>query len=483
VNKLKPSYWELSSSLINSLNVNSIEYCHWKSNINVEKAMSGFDDLDLLISRNHFNRCQIILSELGFKEALNSIQNIHSVRHYYGFDQLTGEILHVHLYVSIITGPSWTKGYTFSIEQEYLSSSTLDDNLKIRLPQKEYELALFLIRICLKYTSLLEAPLVMFSRKSIMTEIKYLSEGSSIDLTSEIFNRLIGSNNNLLFSSIINANTNLYKIIVTAFRVRFRLKRWRTLSKFKQINNSILQLSYRFINKMLLKKKKKFANGGLLISFVGLDASGKSSMLNEAGSWLSKSFNVKKIHLGRPRSSIITLLPNLLIKLNKKLKGNKRISNSYDNKKKQSLIFVVRQLVLAYDRYKLVLKARNLSRKGYVVLIDRYKSENIGIMDSHKLDPNNFNSFKKYLAMIENNLYCKMGMPSLILHLKVPIDVAIKRNNDRIKLDKESTAELKLRYGINKNLVYKANNYHVVDSNKDYNKVLTKIKVLIWKSI
>jgi thymidylate kinase len=483
VNKLKPSYWELSSSLINSLNINSIEYCHWKSNINVEKAMSGYDDLDLLISRNHFNKCQIILSELGFKEALNSIQNIHSVRHYYGFDQLTGEILHVHLYVSIITGPSWTKGYNFCIEQEYLSSATLDDNLKIRLPQKEYELALFLIRICLKYTSLLEAPLVIFSRKSIMTEIKYLLEDSSIDLTSEIFNRLITSNNNILFSNIIDANTSLYKIIVTAFRVRLRLKRWRTLSIFHQIYNSIFQLSYRFINKILFKKKKKFANGGLLISFVGLDASGKSSMLCEADSWLSKRFNTKKIHFGRPTSSLITFLPNLLIKLNKKLKGNKRIGNSYDNRKKQSLVFVVRQLVLAYDRYKLVLKARNLSRKGYVVLIDRYKSENIGIMDSHKLDPNNFNSFKKYLAKIENNLYNKMGIPNLILHLKVPIEVAIKRNDERIKSDKESTSELILRYDINKNLIYKANNYHVVDSNKDYNKVLTEIKGLIWKSI
>ena len=483
MNKLKSTYWELSSSLINSLNINSIDYCHWKSNINVEEAMSGFDDLDLLVSRNDFNRCQIILSELDFKEALNSIQNIHSVRHYYGFDQLTGEILHVHLYVSIITGPSWTKGYTFSIEQEYLSSSTLNDNLKIRLPQKEYELALFLIRICLKYSSLLEAPLVVFSRKSIATEIKYLFEGSSIDVTSEIFNRLIGSNNNNLFSNIVDANTSLIKIIITAFRVRLKLKRWRTLSKSKQINYSILQLSYRFINKILLKKKKKLANGGLLISFVGLDASGKSTMLSEADRWLSKNFNVKKIHFGRPTSSLITLLPNLLIKLNKKLKGSKRISSSYNNRKKQSLIFVVRQVVLAYDRYKLVLKARNLSRKGYVVLIDRFKSENIGKMDSHKLDPNKFDSFKKYLAKIENDLYYKMSRPNLLLQLKIPIDVAVKRNNERIKSDKESTPELKLRYDINKNLVYKANNCYDIDSNKDYNEVLTQIKGLIWKSL
>ena len=138
---------------------------------------------------------------------------------------------------------------------------------------------------------------------------------------------------------------------------------------------------------------------------------------------------------------------------------------------------------MAYDRYKLVLKARNLSRKGYVVLIDRFKSENIGKMDSHKLDPNKFDSFKKYLAKIENDLYYKMGIPNLLLQLKIPIDVAVKRNNERIKSDKESTPELKLRYDINKNLVYKANNCYDIDSNKDYNEVLTQIKGLIWKSL
>jgi len=483
MNELKHSYWELSTSLINGLNNNSIDYCHWKSNINVEKAMSGFDDLDLLISRNHFNKCQILLAELGFKEALNAIQSIHSVRHYYGYDQLSGEILHVHLYVSIITGPSWTKGYTFGIEQEYLCSSTLDYNTEIRLPQKELELALYLIRICLKYTSLLEAPMVIFSRKLIRTEIEYLLNGSSEVLASEIFNRLVGVNNSRLFESISHPNAGLYRIMVTALKVRSKLKRWRTLSWFEQIANSILQLSYRIINKILFKEKKKFANGGLLVCFVGLDASGKSSMLNEADSWLSKRFNVKKIHFGRPPSTAISLVPNFLIKTSKKLKGNRRISSSYTGEKSESLIYVTRQLLLAYDRYKLVLKARKMARKGSIVLIDRFKAENIGVMDSYKLDPNRFNSLKKYLAKIENSLYSKMGQPGLILHLKVPLDVAIERNRKRIKADKESTSELKLRYEKNKNLEYSCINYYMIDSNSDYSEVLAEIKGLIWKTI
>ena len=94
--------------------------------------------------------------------------------------------------------------------------------------------------------------MVIFSRKLIRTEIEYLLNGSSEELASEIFNRLVGVNNSRLFESISHPNTGLYRIMVTALKVRSKLKRWRTLSWFEQIANSILQLSYRIINKIVI---------------------------------------------------------------------------------------------------------------------------------------------------------------------------------------------------------------------------------------
>ena len=483
IHKITDLYWELARILIEKLNYNSIDYCHWKSNLNVGKAMAGFDDLDLLINRNDFNRCQIILSELGFKEASNSIQHIHSIRHYYGLDQATGEILHVHLYVSLLTGPSWTKGYSFPIEKEYLSSSFLDKELKIRLPQRDYELALFLIRICLKFSCAVELPFVIVAREEINQEIEFLLKDSSIANASKIFNRLTCASSDDLFLNVIDTKVGLPRLVITAIRVRLKLGHLRTLSLLEQLRKSLWQLCYRVINKLFLKRKKNFSNGGILISFVGLDASGKSSMLHESDKWLSKRFNVRKLHFGRPMCCVITFLPNLFIKLNKKIKGKKRLSNNYDDNGKKSLIYIVRNLILAYDRYRVILKGRKWSRKGYVVLVDRYKSENIGVMDSPKLDPKGLRSFKGYLAKLENNLYHRMGSVDLILHLRVPLDVAIKRNNERSKSDKETTSELTLRYEVNRDLVYRAKKYHVIDTSETYNHVLSRIKSLIWESL
>ncbi|MDB4603787.1 hypothetical protein OAH33_00380 [bacterium] len=483
MHKITDLYWELARILIEKLNDNSVDYCHWKSNLNVGKAMAGFDDLDLLINRNDFNRCQIILSELGFKEASNRIQHIHSIRHYYGLDLATGEILHVHLYVSLITGPSWTKGYSFPIEKEYLGSACLDNELKIRLPQKEFELALFLIRVCLKYSCAVEFPFVIVARKKINEEIEFLLKDSSITTAGKIFNRLTCESSDDLFLSIIDTKVSLPRLVITAIKVRLKLGHWRTLSLAEQLRKSFWQLCYRVINKLFLKRKKNFSNGGILISFVGLDASGKSSMLHESDKWLSERFNVRKLHFGRPMCCVITFLPNLLIKLNKKIKGKKRISNSYDDNGKKSLIYVVRNLILAYDRYRVILKGRKWSRKGYVVLVDRYKSENIGVMDSPKLDPKKLKSFKRYLAKVENNLYHRMSLVDLMLHLRVPLDVAIKRNNERLKSDKETRSELTLRYQVNKDLVYRAKRYHVIDTSENYNHVLSRIKALIWECL
>ena len=39
----------LSKILFSKLNENQIEYCHWKSNRNLHKALNGEEDLDVLL--------------------------------------------------------------------------------------------------------------------------------------------------------------------------------------------------------------------------------------------------------------------------------------------------------------------------------------------------------------------------------------------------------------------------------------------------
>ena len=61
--------YKLSKDLIDGLKSKSINYCHWKSNLLLNEALNGYDDLDLLVKKEDIHRFEILLHKLGFKRA------------------------------------------------------------------------------------------------------------------------------------------------------------------------------------------------------------------------------------------------------------------------------------------------------------------------------------------------------------------------------------------------------------------------------
>ncbi len=63
--------YQLSKKLIEKLDKHNIKYCHWKSNLLLNEALDGYDDLDLLVARGDIYRFEMLILSLGFKEASN----------------------------------------------------------------------------------------------------------------------------------------------------------------------------------------------------------------------------------------------------------------------------------------------------------------------------------------------------------------------------------------------------------------------------
>ncbi|MCK4441434.1 MAG: hypothetical protein KAU90_05470, partial [Sulfurovaceae bacterium] len=264
-------------------------------------------------------------------------------------------------------------------------------------------------------------------------------------------------------------------------RVQKRLKEYRYMSSLEESYINISQLFYRSFNKLFFKQKKKIHSSGALIVIAGLDATGKTTITYDLKKWLDKNFKLSLIHFGKPPSTLITYPFNLLIKLfRREVSSDSSLKSSIQKDEPKPFIYLVRQVILAYDRYRLIKKYWKKTSSGEIVILDRYKSENYGVMDSKRLNTVHYSGIKLKLAEFENHLYDIMPTPDVLFYLTVPVEVAVQRNHNRIKDGKESEEFIRLRHKQNRDLKYDSHHIYIIDTNQSYESEIRDIKSKIW---
>ena len=478
--------YKLSRDLITALNRQEISYCHWKSNLLLNEALNGYDDLDLLVKKGQVSVFESVISALGFKRAANKHLEIQAVHHFYGFDQDSGEVLHLHVYYQIKTGLSWTKFMRFDIEEVILSNLAIHES-GMPIPEKHIEFPIFVIRIMMKFSKLNEYILVKKEEPRIINEIAFLLDEMNKDKLDMFLKKCFKNiSMDLLFNYVrIIQKGNFITRYIEAIKLRRKLTRYVYQGVLVNSYKNLVQFIYRLLNKLFYKQKKRLHNGGAIVVVAGLDATGKTTVTNDLKIWLGKNLSTKLYHFGKPSSAFLTLPINILIKTIRRGSSidSELRSSTKTVKVRKSYLFLIRQVVLAYDRYRLVQKLWRNATNGDVVICDRYKAEEIAVMDSKRLDIKEYSGFKRILAVTENKFYDLMPEPDLLFYLTVPVEVAVQRNNDRIKSGKESEDFLRLRHAQNQDLTYKAKVFARIDTNKEYAKVIREIKEIIFNNI
>ena len=484
-------------NFIEELNTNGVRYCHWKSNLSLSKSLSGQSDVDLLIHREDAGLFRTILSQLGFRPAANKDgESFPSIEHHFALDEESGVLVHVHAYFRVITGDSLSKNYRFPIEEMLLQNTRMEGT--IPLLAKSAELIVFTLRIMLKHTSLVELVLLARYWKDVKQEISWLLETESIDESLSLVNCWLPSIEADLFSECVaalKAPESLFRRISLGLQLRSKLRIYARHSAVRAWLVGARKFTAMLFRRLTRSQKELIPqSGGAVIAFVGPEATGKSTLIAEMSGWLGEHFAIEHIHAGKPKSTLLTSVPNLLVPALRSLfpsSRSTRLEAQYlyepSDKPQTSfpLIFAIRSALLAYDRRSLLSRAYSRAANGTIVLCDRYPSSQSGAPDGPQLSQlatsTDQDSIRHRLAHIEARLYRQIPPPDVVIYLNAPLEVALLRNATRGK--KEPEDYVRRRHARSSNLEFEKAPVHKINTNQPFDKTVLEVKKALWNAL
>jgi thymidylate kinase len=488
----KQSVLHLVTRLCDDLKARSVNYCHWKSNVNLDLSASGENDLDLLVSRDDAQPFIEILWKLGFKEAYASLdERLPGVVDYYGYDHKADRIIHVHAHFQLVLGHDLSKNYRLPIERPFLESAR--QGKLFRVPAPEFELVVFIIRMILKHSTL---SAVLMHHGGLSTserrELEFLkSHTSAVEVDAVIERHLPYISHDLLEACLraLQPGCPLWRRIRAGQRLLIRLE---SCARRPRIADTFLQFSRRvrlpIQSRLHLRTpKKRMNNGGLLIAIVGGDGSGKTTAINSLYARLADEFDILKVHMGKPAWSWATIVIRGILKIGRSLglypfaREGSEYTIDTNAPTFPGYPWLIREVCTARDRYLAYKSARRFATNGGLIVCDRYPLAEIKIMDGPQVErvTRGMKTNKQilYLAGLEKKYYEQISLPDLLIALRVDPEISVQRKTD------ETADSVRSRAGEMWNVDWRKTSAHVVDASKSKSEVLVDLMTLIWSHL
>jgi thymidylate kinase len=472
----------------------NIAYCHWKSNAAIDRSACGDNDLDLLVHRNDVRRFTELLSHLGFARAYKKGATFAGVESFYGFDVEADRLVHVHAHYQLILGDDRTKNYRLPIEDAYIRSATQADIF--RVPSSEFEFVVFVIRMVLKYCTWDEIFWSAMRRRRAgpsrteRGELEYLRARADEQGTASVLAEYLPYLDSELFADCVDALTSHASVrrrIKTARRLEVRLQPHARRSRWVDCMLRIWRrITLAAVWRIRGVRKNRLAGGGAVVGIMGGDGSGKSTALAALGSWLGSEFEVRVVHLGKPRWSATTYGVRATLKA---------VSLAADVLQRWVGVAPVRRLALlistyrplvwlvctARDRHLTYRSARRFAIGGGLVLCDRYPHPRLTSMEvpliagltAERLE----NRLVRAMIRLEQRYHCSIASPELLVVLRVDPEIAVKRKSD------ERPDRVRKRGAEIWDIDWRDARTDVIDASQPEEAVARELKALAWSTL
>ena len=481
---IEPTALDLVVKLCNALAVEEIDYCHWKSNAALDRSASGKNDLDLLVNRLHAQRFAELLYRLGFKEVFAPKEDeLPGVRNYYGYDPGTGRLVHVHAHFQLVLGSDLSKNYRLPLEKLYLESAGQQG--LFRVPAPAFELVIFVVRMILKHSSW-DTILMGHSRlsPSEQGELEYLSTPDILVSARAILQYVPGLSTTLFEDCLqaLQPGCSLWRRVRVGEQLQNVLRSSARVPHFEDVIVKFTQRLWQPLQRRVFryKPKNRMANGGLFVAIVGGDGAGKTTVVDELSQWLSRTFEVRKVHMGKPAWSWVTVALRGILKIGTLLRLYTFEGDVYEEfHQPHGLPWFVRAVCTAQDRYQTYVRARRFSSNGGLVFCDRFSFSGFMEMDGPQCGQaltslKKVNWLQMRLAKMEATYYEQIKVPDLLIVLKVNPDIAVRRKTE------ESETSVHARSSEVYELDWREKQAFVIDASLAREDVLAQVKALVW---
>ncbi len=502
---------DVMHELFRDLEEKDIRYLHFKSNTELAKSFDGRGDFDVLIDPGRIADAEAVIAAHSGKR-LNPprLGRYPGVDNWLILDRTSGILYHLHLHYQLATGKALVKDYIIPWRDLLFETRIKDPEYDIYITDPCLELLLLLVRTVVKSTpgqrfKTLFGNYNMYP--SMQAEFRDLKEKSYAEAFMGFVRRCgfpeedTGIFRDLLKSDTIDGHT--FRRLQGAVRANMRLDR-----RMSGPAASVLSAYYMVRRKLeaVVKShsdntamiKKVHDTRGLIVAFVGVDGSGKSTLTKEIYSWLNKKTECKRFYMGSGDGRVP--LSMRLLNLFKQKKRDKRIAEGRTgggrdiqtvSMYKNPVKFARRMLRMRalYD----VQKANNRKIRimqryrlnGGIALLDRYpQTELTGMNDGPKIVElrETFAEkgpidrlIKKEQKMLD---IVKEVKPDIIFRLNISAETSMARKPEQteIELFRKKIEDLN-------RITFSGADIVDIDAEQPYEQELIQIKGILWDLI
>ncbi|MBR0722542.1 hypothetical protein [Bradyrhizobium manausense] len=472
----------------------NITYFYWKSSNRLHRALTGEGDVDLLVAQRDQHRAQAILLERGLKLFPAVACRDHpALSSYLGYDEPSGRIVHLHLHIRLVAGTSLLKNYHLPWEEALARRAIVHPGLLIRMLEPVDEALLLIVRGCLE---LRRSDPVVLRNWQAMTH-KFARD------RAELADRIPRTALRRRAAELLGGE--LADVVADALYCQPELEHQRHLRRLlrrhfapHRIYNDleaglrtmirVAQLLAGHLNKRLLciprPWSRRAPGGGHVVAVIGVDGSGKSTIVATIRQWLGEEMDVIPIYFGTGagRPSLILWPLKLMVPLitplfKTKPKGSShgKISDRPPGRLYSALMTIWATATAIEKRIKLSTAHRG-ARRGLVVVTDRYPQNEIAGFNEGPLMPRLI-GIPQWLRRFEANSYslAQRLPPDIVIKLVVPPEVCARREPDM------DPSVIKQRIAAIPRLAFSGARVVSIDAQQPLPDVIRAVKKEVWR--